>query len=91
MRFKNVVYAHTDVFFNDDKVAKFIADFDIDAIRSSGMIVDDAFNLVIEVVVQEGAIHRPFISNQEGITHIDTTDAEAEFVINKFKEIILRG
>ena len=91
MRFKNIVYTHTDVFFNDDKVAKFIADFDIDAIRSSGMNVDDAINLVIEVVVQEGVIHRPFISNQEDNTHIDTTDAEAEFIINKFKEILLGG
>ena len=91
MRFKNVAYTHTDVFFDDEWVAKFIADFDIDAIRGSGMGIDDANNLVIEVDVQEGVIRRPFISNLEDNTDLDTTDAEAEFIINKFKEIILRG
>ena len=91
MRFKNVVYTHTDVFFNDEKVAKFIADFDMDAIRGAGMDIDDANNLVIEVDVQEGVIHRPFISNLEDNTDVDTTDEEAEFIVNKFKEIILKG
>ena len=91
MRFKNVAYSHTDVFFNDEKVAKFIADFDMDAIRGSGMDIDDEDNLVIEVEVNEGGIQRPFISNLEDNTDLDTTDAEAEFIINKFKEIILGG
>ena len=91
MRFKNVLYAHTDVFSNDEKVAKFIADFDVDEMRSSGMVVDDVDYLVIEVDVQEGVIHRPFISNLEDNTDVDTTDEEAEFIVNKFKEIILKG
>ena len=91
MRFKNVLYAHTDVFSNDEKVAKFIADFDIDEMRSSGMVVDDVNYLVIEVDVQGGVIHRPFISNLENNTDIDTTDEEAEFIVNRFKEIILKG
>lgn len=91
MRFKNVLYTHTDVFSDDEKVAKFIADFDIDEMRSSGMAVDDVDCLVIEVDVQEGIIHRPFISNLEDNTDVDTTDEEAEFIVDKFKEIILKG
>lgn len=91
MRFKNVLYAHTDVFSDDEKVAKFIADFDIDLMRDSGMVVDDVNYLVIEVDVQEGVIHRPFISNLEDNTDVDTTDEEAEFIVNKFKEIILNS
>ena len=91
MRFKNVLYAHTDVFSDDEKVAKFIADFDIDEMRSSGMAVDDVDCLVIEVDVQEGVIHRPFISNLEDNTDVNTTDEEAESIVDKFKEIILKG
>lgn len=91
MRFKNVLYAHTDVFSNDEKVAKFIADFDINAMRDSGMVVDDVNYLVIKVDVQGGVIHRPFISNLENNTDVDTTDEEAEFIVNRFKEIILKG
>ena len=89
MRFENVLYTHTDVFFNDEKVAKFIADFDTDALRNSGMIIDDSSNLVIEVDVQEGVIRRPFISNLEDNTDLDTTDEEVEFIVSRFKEIIL--
>ena len=91
MRFKNVLYTHTDVFSNDEKVAKFIADFDIDEMRSSGMVVDDVNYLVIEVDMQGGVIHRPFISNLENNTDVDITDEEAEFIVNRFKEIILKG
>ena len=91
MRFKNVLYAHTDVFFDDEKVAKFIADFDIDEMRDSGMVVDDVNYLIIEVDVQGGVIHRPFISNLENNIDVDTTDEEAEFIVNRFKEIILKG
>lgn len=90
MRFKNLVYTHTDVFFNDEKVAKFVADFDIGAMRDSGMVVDDVDNLVIEVDVQEGVIHRPFISSLEDNTDVDTTDEEAKFIVNRFKEIIFK-
>lgn len=91
MRFENVIYTHTDTLYNDEKVAKFIADFDIGAMRDSGMIVDDVNNLIIEIDVQGGVIHRPFISNLENNTDVDTTDEEAELIINRLKEIILEG
>lgn len=89
MRFKNLQYAHTDVFDSDEHVTKFIADFDVEAIRKSGLEVDDDDSLVIELDVQYGEIKSPFITNLEDNNDLYLTDKEADHVVRYYKNMLL--